>query len=58
MIQLNEIVIPQNALKIEEMEMISGKLFKCGYAVQRDSKKIGGKTVRVIKFWKDGESNA
>lgn len=52
-----KIVIPQGTITVDEMEMIAGKLFKCGYAVVRGSEKIKNKSVRIIEFYQEEKSN-
>ena len=47
------IVIPPGAMTVEEMELVAGKLFKCGYSVTRGSIKIKNKSMRVIEFFKE-----
>lgn len=47
------IYVPQGSLTVEEMEMVAGKLFKCGYTVKRGSEKINNKAIRTIEIWRN-----
>ncbi len=51
----NTIIIPPNALTKDDMRVLAGLLFSCGYSIH--SKKLDDKykNFKCIEFWRDDE---
>lgn len=51
--------IPRGTLDGNEIEMLAGKIFKCGYAVVKKTVRSGdNKGAKYIEFWTDDQEDA
>lgn len=51
--------IPRGTLDNAEIELLAGKIFKCGYAVVKNTVKSGeNKGAKYIEFWPDSQEDA